>query len=223
VVDNGWLALERAALVDVHPSWLPDIEQELVCAARDSLPGQRWLAKHLTAQSVLFRYPPAALGDDGLLQAQPWLFQRFGAWPQVMLELGAMVCADTIRAIVSREQVLQLRRVLGGTIYERVLQYSKQDGLDRALLRDRVIPFWPLADEALQDRFQRLAAVEICHQAQQVHAIAGERMRMAFPREWLMVEAKSQLREQEVAACLHRSHSEMAPLQIIEQSRIMEQ
>src|SRR5699024_1162114 len=136
---NTWIALQNAALTDVHASWFGDIPAELVERARHSVPGRRWMAGQLAPQHALFAMPAPDLGEDERLAAHTWLVQPLAARTDFLQELAATALATLLRAQVARDRVGWMRTVLGDAAYRRAL--SKADTQTAVLEADMTAAF----------------------------------------------------------------------------------
>lgn len=188
---KSWLLLGRMALDDVHPGWIADIEPELVEKARHSAFGRRFLANKLSKKFMLFSQLPYDYKNGADVTNETWLFTSLSKQSTCLLELGAKSCLDVLRAEVSRENVLRLRRVLTDDSYERLLQQSNPIAPKRAQYDEN----FDLV-ETDDDLFQRLlcnAAIEIYVYALKIHPLAAERVLLSFPSEWSLVGVNARL------------------------------
>lgn len=187
--------LAGAALRDLHPSWLPDLDVDLVSMARDRPLGRRWLADRLAGTGGLFgdvRVHSEALRPPRL---PGWLFRPLPAG--LDLTLGAHAHGALIKTAVARAQVTQLRTLLGADLYARVVNAplaSDQAGHVEALPDPE--------DPSLGDRLRRQGAVELHRVALGFHALAAERIERAFPRAWALARGRARLSERRARALI---------------------
>ena len=114
--------LQRAALNDLHPHWLPQLEATLIERARGSALGRRELSQRLADAGIALFARVAADADElEVLARLPWLLQPLHEQQALLLDLGSSACSAALRAIVARDEVLRLRRVLGEPRYRQLL------------------------------------------------------------------------------------------------------
>ena len=132
-----WLDLQRQTLERVHPSWLPSLAAELVVVARRHSAGRRFLAARLHKFApVLLSLPlerASATGPERPAQARrlgeaAWLRTALKEPVERALDLGSHVLAPTLRTVVTRSAVAQLRTALGAERYERILAGNRPSG-----------------------------------------------------------------------------------------------
>lgn len=176
------ISLQRAALADLHPHWLTDIDAPLLLRARASLSGRRYLSRRLATDWNLFRALPASAEEAAALNQRPWLLTPIADAIEPLHDLAAMSLAPQLRAVVGRDDVLRLHRVLGERRYRDMLTrnagpVSTERGDWQPLQFD--------SDEALSSRLQRQGSAEILGYAvAQLPPLLVERLRLAFPPEW---------------------------------------
>lgn len=177
--------LVQFALVDVHASWFPAMDEALLMQAKASHYGRRWLASQL-ANIELFSVPPAALSiSPALLQADAWWATSISENCAWFIELGAYKHISSIRHAIIREHVMQWRRVLGTTLYQRLLREDVRDQSEKMEIHDEDgFLFEWIDDDALAQRLKESAYSELLGFASRQHPLLAQRMALAFPEAW---------------------------------------
>ncbi len=185
-------ALVESALRDLHPTWLPGLDADLLEQARSSTMARRWLATRLTTLA-LFTVPPAALdiADDTLSQSA-WWQRSFRTADEPLLALGARGFQRLIKASIQRDKVLQWRRVLGRDLYEQILllpaesmpNTAKRDAGNKNASID-------LEDSQLAEATRRSACMALLQFAQQQHPLLQARVALAFPQAWSVADIEA--------------------------------
>lgn len=175
--------LVRATLRDLHESWLPHLDPGLVAKAKDNDFGRRWLASQLD-HFTMFALPHNAFEmPDDLLNQNAWWRGSLANATELIIEIGALILSPRIRVTVTREQVLQWRRVLGPLIYRRCLESA----LPRANLNTmpESAPDVEIRDDAaLAKILQKYGYSELLHFSLQQHELFMQRVSIAFPESW---------------------------------------
>ena len=177
--------LAQNALRDLHPSWLPSLDSELVRQARERALGRRWLADRLARTESL-------LGDlrvysDVLRPPHlpAWLFQPLPAG--LDRALGAHAHAGLIKTSVARAQVAQWRERLGPDLYARVVNTPLECEPGRVETQPD-----PQASD-MDERLCRQGAIELYRVAFAHHPLAAERVQLGFPRDWALSQGRARL------------------------------
>ncbi len=158
----NWHYLNERILPKLDASWFAGAAPELVHEARELPILRPWLwravatgtgLKHLSGLS-------SDAGDAGSSGHEGFLLDEQAVFP-LLLELGALAHAVTIRTLVDRSSVLNLKEVLGAELYARALRLRAMPtggtppADEAAILRD---PSTPLP--GLRDSLQRQGARE---------------------------------------------------------------
>lgn len=187
--------LTQVALDDVHASWFPEMDAALLTQAKASDVGRRWLASRL-ANVELFSEPPAALGiSTELLQAEVWWPMSLSDSSEWLIELGAYTHISSIRLAITREFVLQWRRVLGPALYQRLLREADSSRpTDREFHADNDSSLkwmslkWTspelMDDATLSQMLKKCAYEELITFSLRQHPLLAQRVALAFPEAW---------------------------------------
>ncbi len=170
------IGLQRLTLADLHAAWLPALDAALLLRAKRSALGRTMLCRQLAAAGYeLFRGLLLDRSDAETLQQNPWLAVPLAQADDLLCELGAMALTPALRAVVMRDEVLRLRRVLGELRYREVLVRS---------VLTRPVPVEALdcsSDETLASQLRRRGAHEIDRYAQSaLPAMLAGRVRLAL-------------------------------------------
>ncbi len=155
----NWHYLNERILPKLDASWFAGAAQELVREARELPILRPWLWRAVAAGSGL-KHLSGLSGDAGNSGHEGFVLDEQAIFP-LLLELGALAHAVTIRTLVDRTSVLNLKEVLGAELYARALRLRAMPtgGTppvdEAAVLRD---PSTPLS--GLRDSLQRQGARE---------------------------------------------------------------
>lgn len=193
---RAWFDLQRETVERVHPSWLPAVEAELVVAARQSVPGRRWLANRLGTVSPLLFALPRGVGAGCVQDLQPlgWLRAALREILECALDLGSLALAPRLRTVVTRSAVTRIRTTLGQERYERALAAPPVPG-----------PTPPVDDvESLLDEVIHSGARELAEHAHHFHPALAESVRLSFECNWWDTPSTATLPREIAASCLQR-------------------
>ena len=170
------IGLQRAALADLQPGWLSDLDAALVEKAKLSVVGRSFLSRRLAAAGTLLFTELTLDADEAqALQQDAWLLTPLAGADELLLDIGAQALAASLRAIVVREDVLRVRRVLGESRYRELLARQTQPQPAMSLALD--------SDEALADSLRQRGVHEIGrYAAQHLPRALAERVQLAFDR-----------------------------------------
>ena len=176
------IGLQRAALADLQPGWVPELsglDATLVEKARLSVVGRMFLSRQLVASgSVLFAGLLLSGDEAEALQQDAWLLTPLANADELFFDLGAQALAAGLRAIVARDDVLRVRRVLGESRYRELLARQTPVQSATSLSLD--------SDESLADSLRKRGAHEIeRYAATHLPPALFERVRLAFDRSWI--------------------------------------
>jgi len=177
--------LAQSALRDLHPSWLANLDSELVIQARDRALGRRWLADRLARTENLYR--DLQVYSDALRSPQlpTWLFQPLAVG--LDRALGAHAYASLVKTSVARAQVAQWRNLLGSDLYTRVLNTHAEN--EPGPVESQPDPTSP----DMGERLYRQGAIELYRVAFEHHPLAAERVQLGFPRDWALSQGQTRL------------------------------
>lgn len=179
-----WLDLQRETLSCVHASWLPNIPRELLTVARSQAIGRRCLAMPLaTVSPVLFGQPsPADSRSAARLVRAEWLLPLLKASLECALDLGAIALGATVRRMVKRSAVVQLRDALGPERYGRILRaQAGAPATDPAVAA--------LDENTVIERLTRSGVAELIGYAARLHPAFGESFKLTFERKFFSSKA----------------------------------
>lgn len=182
-VDANWAALLKSTLDSAHAGRFSDATPSLIEHARSSPLGRRMLALRLQEEApLLFRLPAA--NDSAWIESHPAALFSGERLRGAALDLGALAFSPALRTRVDRSEVLRLREAIGaarlsfalatdpwrGAIPEAV-RHCAMTGLARAL--DDI--------DTLAERVRQRGRVELFTYTTSLHALLGERVKLAFP------------------------------------------
>jgi hypothetical protein len=197
---QAWLALQRETTERVHPSWFPGVAADLIVHARRSPVGRRWLANRLAHVSpLLFGIPHAAqMMSEGNLRGAESLRICLHDALDCALDLGSVAFSATLRAMVTRSEIMRLRMALGAERYQRLLSVPVPTFSPRLSA-----PFNAdsRADD-LREGLLRHGARELAAYAASLHPFLDASVRLTFEVNWWDVEAAVLLDPGTVEACL---------------------
>ncbi len=188
-----WYDLQLDTLLRLHPSWLAPLEAPLVIQARNSPVGRRWLANRLSAVCPVLLGIPLETGT-ALAQAA-WLRAVLHNPLERALDLGSLALASTLRTMVTRSAVAQLRTLLGAERYQRILTAAPRGGSGTA-------PVDSAGGNDLAEQLARRGAAELAAYATHVHPALGESVRLSFDRAWWRPEPQALLPLDVAESCL---------------------
>lgn len=195
-------SLAQAGLADLDASWIPSVEPSLLAAAKRSQVGRHWIASVLAESWDLFNDLTVYSDELQPPQLPPWLFTNLPG--RAPLVLGALTFAGAIKKSVARAQVSRLREILGLQLHQRILDEpdSPETAPSSVAQQDINTAIQVGAPRELATRFRRQGAMELYHSARHYHPRAGERVALAFPRDWQLDQAHRHLPESKVAEVL---------------------
>ncbi|GGX75318.1 hypothetical protein [Saccharospirillum salsuginis] len=177
--------LAQSAMRDLHPSWLANLDSDLVIQARGRALGRQWLADRLARTESLYR--DLQVYSDALRPPHlpVWLFQPL----PVGLDraLGAHAYAGLIKTSVARAQVAHWRDLLGSDLYTRVLNTPAEG--DPGPVESQPNP----RASDMGERLRRQGAIELYRVAFAHHPLAAERIQLGFPRDWALSKGRARL------------------------------
>lgn len=180
--DPHWVALLKSTLDGAPTSRFADANAELVERARGSALGRRMLALRLQDEApLLFRLDAA--NDAAWIERTPVALFSGERLRGAALDLGALAFSPALRARVERSEVLRIREAIGaarlsfalstdpwrGRVPEAV-RHCAIAGLERALDDAR----------ALGELLRQRGRIELFTYSSNLHALLGERVRLAF-------------------------------------------
>lgn len=182
-VDAHWNALLKSTLDGVPAARFADATVPLIEHARSSPLGRRMLALRLQDESpLLFRLQAA--NDSAWVGHHPAALFSGERLRGAALDLGALAFSPALRARVERSDVLRLREAIGAARLSFVLAADPWRGTVPEGVRHcavaglaRVIENADAIDELLRQR----GRIELCTYAANLHALLGERVKLAFP------------------------------------------
>lgn len=182
-VDPNWTALLKSTLDSAHAGRFGGATPSLVEYARSSSLGRRMLAVRLEAQAPLLFSLHAANDSAWVERHGPSLFsgERLRG---AALDLGALAFSPALRARVERTEVLRLRDVVGAARLSFAMTSDPWRGPVPESVRHvanaglaRVID----DPDALAELLRLRGRIELFAYSAQLHALLGERVRLAFP------------------------------------------
>lgn len=150
----NWHHLNERILPKLDASWFAGAEPELVRQAGESSILRPWLWRTVAAGPALNHLSGIA-GDAGNSEHEDFLLDEQAIFP-LLLEMGALAHAVTIRTLVDRTSVLNLKEVLGAELYTRALRLRVMSASgtpptdEAAVLRDPSTPRSGLRDSLQQ-------------------------------------------------------------------------
>jgi hypothetical protein len=199
---HSWFDLQRETVERLHPSWLPQIDAELIGTARHTALGRRWLANRLCVIRPLLFALPRGVGPESAHELHRLTRLRAVLREPVesALDLGSLALAARLRTVVSRPAVTRLRAMLGIQRYERALNAS-------ASITDAVeIPWLSMQTsdeiEVLVGQVLHHGAHELAAHAAGLHPALAESVRLSFERCWWDSPYPTALNPDAAAACL---------------------
>mgnify|MGYP000621829656 CR=1 FL=1 len=174
----------QIALTDLHPSWLPHLDADLILAGKRTGAGRRWLTEVLALDFSLFADAQVFSKDVQAPTLAHWLFEPLSQLNLVVL--GALSYSPVIKTTVARDQVSLLIELLGEQMYPQVLDTQLQS-------TEPGLPPLEFTQEGIEHQFELQGAVECYHFARQQNELAAQRIRLAFPRLWPLEELPAQL------------------------------
>ncbi len=116
----NWNRLNERILPTLDASWFAGAAPELVRQARETPILRPWLWRAIATGTGLDLLSGLS-SDDSASTDEDFLLDQHAAFP-LLLELGALAHAGTIRTLVDRTCVLNLKEVLGAELYTRALR-----------------------------------------------------------------------------------------------------
>jgi len=195
---QAWYDLQVHTLLRLHPSWLAPLAAPLVIEARNSPLGRRWLANRLSAVCPVLLDIPRETGPASApaLGQATWLRNVLQNPLERALDLGSLALASTLRTMVTRSAVAQLRTLLGAERYQRILtaaEISRGNGPS---------PLEGASGHDLAERLARCGAAELASYATAVHPALGESVRLTFECSWWHPEPEAVLPPEVAERCL---------------------
>ncbi|CBL45616.1 hypothetical protein HDN1F_20330 [gamma proteobacterium HdN1] len=169
-------------LCSLEKSWVPEIDSQLLERAKETRIGRQWLVSRLS-EHPLFCQPIVLFRDaEPSLRTTNWWRENLCGDEEFLLKLGGFVCRAQLRATVSREQVMQWRRVLGEKLHRDLIRISTSDtdvnaGESAAVSGD-------YSDAELSFEVRRIGYLEMKGQAMLLGPLFGYRVELAYPRGW---------------------------------------
>jgi hypothetical protein len=197
-----WFDLQRETVEQLHPSWLPAIDAELIGTARQSALGRHWLASRLCVFRPLLFTLPCGVGRSSARE-----LHRFGPFRAALcesmesaLDLGSFALAARLRTVVSRPAVTRLRAMLGTQRYERALSASPSTTAAAG------VPWVSMQTsdqvEVLMGQVLHHGAHELAAYAAGLHPALAESVQLRFERCWWDSPYPTSLHPDTAAACL---------------------
>ncbi len=188
---KDWLKMQQATVRDLNFCWIPGADEALIKTAFGSAIGRRWLANYLSLCSELMSTLPGneksdidQASDQSDNDAGPfqWMLQDIESLKPGLYVLGALRCSKLIAGLVSREEVVKLRSVIGDDAYQMVVAQGvelRQQGVESAFRLD-------LSVHVNQLKIQLLwhAYVELVNFIATQSPCWSERIVFAFPPVW---------------------------------------
>jgi hypothetical protein len=199
---RSWFDLQRETVERLHPSWLPEIDAELIGTARHTELGRRWLANRLCVTRPLLFTLPCGVGPGSAHE-----LPRFARLRAILrepaesaLDLGSLALAARLRTVVNRPAVTRLRTMLGTQRYERALKASSST-------TDTVeLPWLSMQTseeiEVLVGQVLHHGAHELAAYAAGLHPALEESVRLSYERRWWDSPYPTALNPDAAAACL---------------------
>lgn len=181
-LDANWAALLRSSL-DGAPAERFGATTALIEHARNSVLGRRMLALRLQDESPqLFRLPAAA-NDAAWIPLHPAALFSGERLRGAALDLGALAFSPALRARVDRSEVLRLRSVLGAARIAFALGNDPWRGALPDAVRHCAVSGLARVihdADALLELVRQRGRIELYAHASALHAMLGERIRLAF-------------------------------------------
>lgn len=181
--DPRWAALLKSTLDGAPPSRFADATPALVERARATPLGRRLLALRLQDESpLLFRLQAA--NDAAWIEHHPAALFSGERLRGAALDLGALAFSPALRARVDRSEVLRLREAIGAARMSFALSTDPWRGaIPEAVRHCAVAGLARVIDNthALAELLRQRGRVELFTYASNLHALLGERVRLAFP------------------------------------------
>jgi len=199
---HSWFNLQRETVERLHPSWLPEIDAELIGTARHTELGRRWLANRLCVTRPLLFTLPCGVGPGSAHE-----LPRFARLRAILrepaesaLDLGSLALAARLRTVVNRPAVTRLRTMLGTQRYERALKTSS------AATGTVELPWLSMQTseeiEVLVGQVLHHGAHELAAYAAGLHPALAESVRLSYERCWWDSPYSTALNPDAAAACL---------------------
>ena len=199
---HSWFNLQRETVERLHPSWLPDVDAELIGTARHTALGRRWLANRLCVIRPLLFTLPCGVGPGSAHE-----LPRFARLRTILrepaesaLDLGSLALAARLRTVVNRPAVTRLRAMLGTQRYERALNASSPttDAVELPWLSMQTSD----EIEVLVGQILHHGAHELAAYAAGLHPALAESVRLSYERCWWDSPYPTALNPDAAAACL---------------------
>ncbi|HEY0178365.1 MAG TPA: hypothetical protein VGC30_01895 [Dokdonella sp.] len=182
-LDARWTELLKTTLDGAHASRFAGATPALVERARSTPLGRRMLALRLEDEAPLL-FGLSAANDASWIEHHPVALFSGERLRGAAMDLGALAFSPALRARVERSEVLRLREAIGAARLSFALAADPWHGAAPDSVRHvagaglaRVIDNADAIAELLRQR----GRVELYAHATSLHALLGERVRLAFP------------------------------------------
>lgn len=197
----SWNHLNDRILPTLDASWFAAASPDLVCEARQLPVLRPWLWRALASGSGLDHLLTVSTGVGNDVQENFLLDPK--ALDPLLLEIGALAHAMTIRTLVERNSVLNLKQVLGADLYTRALRLrampagSSPPADEAAVLRDPATLL-----DGLRDIVQRQGAREaVSWLNRQGDAARASLLTLRCPTRWRLDRTGVSLPDAVMAVC----------------------